>query len=683
MQNNNSIYPEDHKLPSYKELDVRELLTVIWAKKLTILFFLVVSVPISVITAVTIEPTFVATSLIEKPNDTEKKQTSLLRGTEQNSLFALFTDNNMIKADNTHLAVLTSDIFLKSVLVENQQLDYDLLNEYCPSYGIPDPYTVSSILIFLGLSDLKNPTEKQKLKLLINCVKRQIEIGPYQYAGFNTDAIQISVSSPDPQFSATLSNQIVQKYFQWTEKARENSFENIKSFLSDTISEAQSELIQANKSLQSFLIEHAAENSLIQTDASADLLRLESPFAAEMKRKIDNLGQIEKTWSQFKDVRSLLVKLKSKRPRDFNDFLSSLDIQGVVSRSFVSSLSKIDKGRNNFILQSDEIIDLIDEELARLDDQIQAFEKKINEKESDTVRLMKIEDRFQELALNAQKKLVVFEGLKDQLNANILETEFSKLGKPTLLSEAVAPIVQSYPRKRLTVFIGMALFLNLGLIYVAIRHLTTKQVYNISQVKKLSRFIDCYKLDLKKMKKLNDNFGNILISQTVFSKLANAGKIGCVMDLSSNKTDKDEIPLLFSTYIGKLFSKKKIGVIRRERNNFKALSPTEQKQSHVGNDTIGTGKNLNDYKVNIFDDENNWLQDGDLESIQKEYADFDKIFCALGSNISDMRKFEVIEKCDFYLLVGRRGIVTEHDIKKFSNEVLEKEKKCIGFFLIS
>ena len=53
-----------------------------------------------------------------------------------------------------------------------------------------------------------------------------------------------------------------------------------------------------------------------------------------------------------------------------------------------------------------------------------------------------------------------------------------------------------------------------------------------------------------------------------------------------------------------------------------------------------------------------------------------------GIKISDLTKFEFIEKCDFYILIGRSFGFDEQTYKKFSNTVWEKEKKCLGFFLI-
>ena len=60
---------------------------------------------------------------------------------------------------------------------------------------------------------------------------------------------------------------------------------------------------------------------------------------------------------------------------------------------------------------------------------------------------MNIENRYQELALNIQKKLIIFEGLKDQLNSKILQTGLEALDQPVLLSSAVMPFGKYFPIK--------------------------------------------------------------------------------------------------------------------------------------------------------------------------------------------------------------------------------------------
>jgi len=73
---------------------------------------------------------------------------------------------------------------------------------------------------------------------------------------------------------------------------------------------------------------------------------------------------------------------------------------------------------------------------------------------------------------------------------------------------------------------------------------------------------------------------------------------------------------------------------------------------------------------------------GEVNKIKSKYSDYDKIICALGTKVGDLTKFKFIEQCDFYILIGRSFGFDEQTYRKFSNTVWEKEKKCLGFFLI-
>ena len=71
-----------------------------------------------------------------------------------------------------------------------------------------------------------------------------------------SSAYRLSIESGDPDFSANLVNQIVEKYFIRHEKKRDEDFQNVKKYLSKVITEAQLEFAEANKLLQSFNIKH-------------------------------------------------------------------------------------------------------------------------------------------------------------------------------------------------------------------------------------------------------------------------------------------------------------------------------------------------------------------------------------------------------------------------------------------
>mgnify|MGYP001295417185 CR=1 FL=1 len=86
--------------------------------------------------------------------------------------------------------------------------------------------------------------------------------------------------------------------------------------------------------------------------------------------------------------------------------------------------------------------------------------------------------------------------------------------------------------------------------------------------------------------------------------------------------------------------------------------------------------------ISMFNDVEDMIGSCEIKKIKNKYSEYDKIICALGAQIGDLAKFKFIEQCDFYILIGRSFHFDEYTFKKFSNTVWEKEKKCLGFFLI-
>ena len=101
----------------------------------------------------------------------------------------------------------------------------------CP----PSGYSLASLLVLFGLSEIKYPDESQRLNKLLECVRGMIEIGFDEYNGDETNAVKISVRSQSAQFSANLANQVVEKYFQWQENKRKQKVKSIQEYLAQTI----------------------------------------------------------------------------------------------------------------------------------------------------------------------------------------------------------------------------------------------------------------------------------------------------------------------------------------------------------------------------------------------------------------------------------------------------------------
>ena len=434
--------------------------------------------------------------------------------------------------------------------------------------------------------------------------------------------------------------------------------------------------------MQNFIVQHALLGTIapnITSPQRSSLGPLESPFRLEMKNKLAKLGQIEKNRTDFKLIRSRLEALRDENQDQVTIFISSIETPGIISRSFISSIIALGEKSNFADTKQAELRKIVEEELSRLQNKISGLDKKIMERESETTELIKIENKFQELSMEVEKKLIVFEGLKAQLDKRILEAGLEKINQPVLLAEAVPPIFPSTPNKKLILVFGVLIFSTVGILYIFIRQSFLRKIYTISQIRRISRTLNAYQINLNHLKKENRKIDNPIFSQPFFGKLSTCGQVGCVIDISREKFSINSVSTLVSVCLGNMLSEKSLNVI--------CLNPALKTQAPIPFSQIAKSSNLNptlgESRPTILEDKNGFIESANFSGLKKEFSSFDKILCSLGSNVTSMKIFEMLDKCDFYVLIGKVAQIDEHTLKNFSNETLEREKKCLGLFLIN
>ena len=180
---------------------------------------------------------------------------------------------------------------------------------------------------------------------------------------------------------------------------------------------------------------------------------------------------------------------------------------------------------------------------------------------------------------------------------------------------------------------------------------------------------------------VSKNLNETVINQAVFSNCKEKGNFGCVIDLSRKKKNSS-LSATFSRAVANLLAvdNKKIACL--EIVPLKKSTSLNLHQKFLSNSNTHEGQGIVNGNVTIFKDENGLIGAGQVEEIKKNYSEFNKIICAMDSEVGDLTKFKFIEECDFYILIGRSSQFNEYNCKKFSNNVWEREKKCLGFFLI-
>ena len=250
------------------------------------------------------------------------------------------------------------------------------------------------------------------------------------------------------------------------------------------------------------------------------------------------------------------------------------------------------------------------------------------------MKLMTIENRYQELAIDVSKKKLIFEGLKDQLKEKILTTGLANIEQPVLLTKAVPPFNIASPNRKLIVALGVVLSIFAGIVYILIRQFFLRRVHSLSQLQNLSRFLNCYGIKYKQLMEMGGRSDETVISQSFFSLTREMGKLGCIIDLSEKKLNNSMASKFSKTFASILATDgSKIVCLDTSLSNASLSGASLQKNysSDRGdfNDQDSLRKN-----ISIFNDENNMIVSGEIKKIKNKYSEYDNIICALGAQIA-------------------------------------------------
>ena len=87
-------------------------------------------------------------------------------------------------------------------------------------------------------------------------------------------------------------------------------------------------------------------------------------------------------------------------------------------------------------------------------------------------------------------------------------------------------------------------------------------------------------------------------------------------------------------------------------------------------------------KVELFGDPVSTVKNGSFFPLNKDHAQFDKVIIDVDKSFGDITKFDLIEKCEFFILVGQKGCVNLEQVTRYFDFITGKNEKFFGFLLI-
>jgi len=163
------------------EIDLAQWSKLIWSFKYTLLLFIILSVPISVWVLTSLKPTFKAETVFEKPSEgyMQSGNRALLNSAQGLGfgVTSLLSGGLAGGVSDSFFSEIRSESFLKTVIVNNAKLDSQMIRQFCP---LPSKetsrFSLRSLLVSIGLSENRSPSESQKTSLLVQCVNKMLEV---------------------------------------------------------------------------------------------------------------------------------------------------------------------------------------------------------------------------------------------------------------------------------------------------------------------------------------------------------------------------------------------------------------------------------------------------------------------------------------------------------------------------
>ena len=325
------------------------------------------------------------------------------------------------KEDKT-IAVLLGKEFLSTLLkIDRINNGLDKLSR-C-KVNKPGRLSIERALIFFGIFEFSRATDKQKFEKKISCLRKMISIKKFTYKDFSSSARKISVKNEDPVFAAYITNKIVDLLFSENDLKQRKSFKNAIEYLSKTLSEASMTLEQSKMELDYLILENpayinsieAADNGVLIYSGEVIGRRYTELSSYEMKLK-----KTEKTIFLVKD--KLNVVLLENLKLALNDSISYN-----FSNSFIYRLRQAGLDRLENVPLSNSLLELVKEELLRLENSYDETTKRFNALENEIEGLLELDKEIRRLVSNTNSNQVFLKTISQNLKQQSLEAGLSLL----------------------------------------------------------------------------------------------------------------------------------------------------------------------------------------------------------------------------------------------------------------
>lgn len=259
------------------EIDLRELLAVLWSHKLLITLFTILSIILSGYKVLTTEKTFTARAIFQIEHKSGSAGFSVPGELGVLASLAGFSSGSSPSSSQVLLERATGREFIIK-MQDKLLLDFDFyFNAYDPDYK--DPSWKATIKELIGWE--KTDAEKKAIieKNIINTYRSSVV-----FEKTDGGAISISVTHVNPQKASDYANSLMEEIRRLVENESNTAQDLRLNYLSETLADALQEMEEAQENLKNYALENStmARENFISDSLKLDQIRME-------KRKVEEI----------------------------------------------------------------------------------------------------------------------------------------------------------------------------------------------------------------------------------------------------------------------------------------------------------------------------------------------------------------------------------------------------------
>ncbi len=421
------------------EIDLSELLAMLWAHKVLIILFTGLSICLAGYHALTTEKKFTAKSVFQI--DQKSGSTGYNISGELNALASL-AGLTSSAANNNSVNTLLERVMGREFIVDMTtkfSIDRDpYFNQYNPDYK--DPFWKATIKQIIGWKT----TEKEKNAIIENNVLVNYREN-VQFELSEGGALKLSVTHIDPQKASDYANSFMEEIRNLVEEESAASLSLRLNYLSETLADALQEMERSQENLKNYALKNSAmaQENFISDSLKLDQIRME-------KRKVKEIADLLLIIENF--IKSgNLDNISYEALRSIHPLVDSIDFRRILGMS-----ETITAWTWPEIETIDAVSATLNDRITRLDVDITKLEENAQIYATSAEDLAKY---TRDAKIAEATYTVLIEQVKSQSLAAGFQPETFKV-----FEYATPPLSPSSPKRKLLLVVGAAIGLFIGCI---------------------------------------------------------------------------------------------------------------------------------------------------------------------------------------------------------------------------